>query len=70
MRNCSNSGEYANATLHQCVKCHDFCKECSGGSATSCSSCNVGYFLIKEKSECSTSCPSGFYKVGTECKKC
>ena len=43
------------------VGCDPSCSSCSGGSNTQCSSCNTGYFLQPSSTNCSSTCPLGYY---------
>ena len=48
---------YPNNSYGTCIKCLSVCAECN--SSTSCTVCNVGYYLYEQT--CISTCPSGYY---------
>lgn len=71
---CVNScpaGYYYNSTLGGCANCHPYCKTCTDGTTTSCSSCAPNIIQVAATT-CAVNCLDGYYLNSTtkSCSAC
>jgi hypothetical protein len=61
---------YPDIGSNSCLKCTSPCDECAASNR--CVTCASGFLLIEDyiTNNCQNSCPAGYYKSNTSCKKC
>lgn len=70
---CLSENFYLSGTLFElCLACHVGCKVCTGSSQSSCSSCNLGFYLYEPDSltVCNSTCPAGQFASELELAVC
>ena len=60
---------YGDSSDNTCKSCHANCSKCFAADNTSCTECIANHFLLYGTTECSATCPDGFYS-NTTSKKC
>ena len=63
---CEKGFVLTNGRCYYVPKCSEHCDSCT--SSTDCRKCSDGYIL--HQGYCLSSCPAGFFKVGSSCQSC
>jgi hypothetical protein len=61
------------SNMAECMSCHESCKNCNGGTNTSCTECRNPFKLIEAEQKCIVveGCPQGYYEdLKQDCQPC